>query len=41
MNEGISNIVGVIIVAIVLMSGIGGYMYLRNKQIELINTPLV
>jgi len=34
MNKGISNIVGVIIVAVILMGGIGGYMYLKNKQIE-------
>ena len=34
MNKGISNIVGVIIVAIILMGGIGGYMYLKNKQTE-------
>ncbi len=41
MNKGISNIVGVIIVAVILMIGIGGYMYLKNKQVEQKINPTV
>ncbi len=32
MNKGISSILGVIIVAVILMGGIGGYMYFKNKS---------
>ncbi len=37
MNKGISNILGVIIVAVILMGGIGGYMYLKNRSLDIQN----
>jgi len=38
MNKGISNIIGVIIVAVILICGIGGYMYFKNKQVGPVST---
>ncbi|MCX6736982.1 MAG: hypothetical protein NTW73_02795 [Candidatus Parcubacteria bacterium] len=37
MNKGISNVLGAIILAIILMGGIGGYMYLKNKSPDIKN----